>query len=120
MHIISKIAHVHLLSNHAFTGVINARQMRVTNVAHQHIQMTGETINLLRLALLFYSTIQLSHICRQTGHTGKLGLLLQYNASLTVCICVFLCTRACVCVCVSVRTGTRVCVCVCVRACMSV
>jgi hypothetical protein len=37
------------------------------------------------LAPLFYSTIQLSHIYRRTGHAGKpkCGLLLQYNASLT-------------------------------------
>jgi hypothetical protein len=40
---ISKIAHFHLLSNHAFTDVINARPVPVTKVAHRHIKMTGKT-----------------------------------------------------------------------------
>jgi hypothetical protein len=86
----SKITQVQLLSNHPFTGVVNARQVRVTKVAHWPIQMTGKTwngSNSNSCAWFHCYTLQYNY------HTYAGKQVVQYNSPLPVCVC------ACVCAC---------------------
>jgi hypothetical protein len=69
---ISKTVYVHWLNNHAFTGAVNARQVRVTKVAHRHIKMTGKAwkgSNSNSCACLYCSTYHaiLTHIPAAVG-----------------------------------------------------
>jgi hypothetical protein len=59
VHLIIELVYVHWLDTHAFTGAVNAPySASVTQVAQQHITMTGKTWGLAVLGsiVLHYST----------------------------------------------------------------
>jgi hypothetical protein len=81
-----------LLSNHACTGVIHARQVRVTNVVHRHIKMTGKTWGLTALGsiVIHHNTI-ISTIRSTIRHC-----LCVWGVRVCACACACVCMHECV------------------------
>jgi hypothetical protein len=112
VHMISKIAHVHLLSNPAFMGAVNAPQVRVTKVAHQHIKMTGKTWGLAALGpiVLQYITIITHMPANRPRRYAGLNSVCYYS-TMRQLLYIYVCAsaRAHVCLCAA---GAHVSVCV--------